>query len=217
MFSAIAGAVPAVLVIYVSVYIIGTPEWWANLIPGWLPTWSYYLLVYFSCGVLSLPLWNWLSRRVGKRATWGTAITIATATSTGCYWLGPGSVGYFTLLLVFGGTSFGNFVSLPASMVADLIDYDELQTGARREGSYFAIWAFATKLGNAVTGFAALQVLEHVGYVPGVAQTETVKTWMLWMYSWFPALFYLASGLALLRFNFTRADLHDVQRGVGRA
>jgi len=40
--SSIAAAVPAVLVIYISVYIIGTPEWWADSIPGWLPTWSYY-------------------------------------------------------------------------------------------------------------------------------------------------------------------------------
>ena len=40
---AIAGAVPAVLVIYVSVYIIGTPEWWTewvNRLVPWLPTWT---------------------------------------------------------------------------------------------------------------------------------------------------------------------------------
>jgi GPH family glycoside/pentoside/hexuronide:cation symporter len=215
--SAIGAAVPSVLVIYVSVYIIGTPEWWTAAIPGWLPTWSYYLLVYFSCGVLSLPLWSWVCTKLGKRATWGVAIILATLTSAACFWLGPGSIGYFTLLLVFGGMSFGNFLSLPSSMVADLIDFDEVHTGGRREGSYFAIWAFATKLGNALTGFAALQVLEHVGYQPGVAQTETVKLWMLWMYSWFPAVFYLASGLALLRFNFTRDDLHDAQRRIGRA
>ena len=39
-FSAVAGAVPAVLVIYVAEYIIGTPQWWKDSIPGWLPTWS---------------------------------------------------------------------------------------------------------------------------------------------------------------------------------
>jgi Na+/melibiose symporter-like transporter len=86
----------------------------------------------------------------------------------------------------------------------------------RREASYFGIWSFATKFGNAFTGFAALQVLEHVGYLPGVPQTETVKTWMVWMYSWFPALFYLLSGVALARFDFTRSDLDDVQREIGR-
>ena len=215
--SAIAGAVPAVLVIYIAVYIIGTPAWWSDAIPGWLPTWSYYLLVYFVCGVLSLPLWNRVAARYGKRTTWGAAIVLAMGTSTACFWLGPGSIGYFTVLLVFGGVSFGNYLSLPPSMVADLIDYDEVLTGRRREGSYFAIWAFATKFGNAVTGFVALQVLEHVGYVPGQPQSEMVKLCMLWMYSWVPALFYLLSGVALLRFRFTRDDLADAQRRIGRA
>jgi GPH family glycoside/pentoside/hexuronide:cation symporter len=113
--------------------------------------------------------------------------------------------------------SFGNYISLPASMVADLIDYDEVKTSQRREGSYFAIWGFVTKLGAAVTGFAALQVLEQVGYEPGVPQTQAVKTWMLFMYSWFPAAFYLVSLLALSRFRFTRFDLDEAQRKVGRA
>ncbi|HVN85974.1 MAG TPA: MFS transporter [Candidatus Binatia bacterium] len=216
-FSAIAGAVPAVLVIYVAVYIIGTPEWWARSIPDWLPTWSYYLLLYFLCAVLSLPLWNRMAHRFGKRATWGAAIVLATLTSAACYWLAEGTIGFFSVILVLGGVSFGNYQALPPSMVADLIDHDEVETGGRREGAYFALWSFVIKAGNAITGFAALQVLEHVGYTPGVPQSDTVKHWMLWMYSWFPALFYLLSGIVLLRFNFTRADLDAAQRRLGRA
>lgn len=215
--SAVAGAIPATLVIYVSVYIIGTPQWWTDSIPGWMPTWSYYLLVYFVSGICALPLWNQLSHVWGKRNTWAAAILLATLTSAGCWWLEEGSVGYFSVLLVFGGISFGNYLALPASMVADIIDYDEASTGRRREGSYFAIWAFVTKLGAAVTGFVALQVLEQVGYQPGVAQTETVKVWMLWMYSWFPALLYLASFATLFRFDFTATDLAATQAKIGRA
>jgi Na+/melibiose symporter-like transporter len=214
--SAIAGAVPAVLVIYISVYVIGTPEWWARAIPGWMPTWSYYLLVYFGSGVLSLPLWSRMARTVGKRATWGSAIVLATVSSGMCYALSEGAVFYFTLVLVLGGASFGNYLSIPPSMVADLIDWDEVRTGGRREANYFALWAFATKCGNAITGFTALQVLEHVGYLPGQPQTELVKTWMVGMFSIFPATFYALSGLALLRFRFTRADLDEAQRAVGR-
>jgi Na+/melibiose symporter-like transporter len=215
--SAIAAAVPAVLVIYISVYVVGTPQWWSDTLPGWLPTWSYYLLVYFSSGVLVMPLLARAAERFGKRATWGVAIALATATSAACAWLSEGGILFFSVLLVLGGLSFGNYLALPPSIVADVIDYDEVHTGGRREGSYFAIWAFATKCANAITGFAALQVLEHVGYVPGVPQTETVKTWMLFMYSWFPAFFYALSGLALLRFRFTRHDLLAAQQLVGRA
>lgn len=217
VFSSIAAAVPAVLIIYVSVYIIGTPEWWTSAIPGWLPTWSYYLLIYFFAGILSLPFWNKIAGKLGKRNTWLVAIVMSTLTSASCWGLEEGSVRYFSIVLVFGGIAFGNFLVLPPSMVADVIDWDEVETGKRREGSYFAIWAFTTKLGAAITGFVALQVLEAVGYRPGVEQTELVKTWMLWMYSWFPALFYLMSAVALLGFRFSHKDLHEVQKKLGRA
>jgi GPH family glycoside/pentoside/hexuronide:cation symporter len=215
--SAVAGAIPATLVIYVSVYIIGTPAWWTETVPGWMPTWSYYLLLYFTSGICALPFWNRAAVWWGKRNTWAVAISLAAMSSAACWWLQAGSVGYFSVLLVLGGISFGNYLTLPPSMVADIIDHDEVLTGRRREGGYFAIWAFVTKLGAAVTGFIALQVLEHVGYVPGVPQTETVKTWMLWMYSWFPALLYMMSLIALFRFDFSAEDLSDAQAKIGRA
>lgn len=214
--AAVAGAVPAVLVIYVSVYIIGTPTWWTETVPGWMPTWSYYLLLYFSSGVLSLPMWNRVASVLGKRNTWGIALALACVTSVACAGLGDGSVLYFSVILVLGGAAYGNTLSLPPAMVADLIDWDEARTGRRREGSYFAIWAFATKLGAAITGFVALQVLEAVGYAPGVEQSERVKWWMIWMYSWFPGAFYFAAGIALAGFHFTREDLDVAQRKIGR-
>jgi Na+/melibiose symporter-like transporter len=60
-------------------------------------------------------------------------------------------------------------------------------------------------------------VLDRVGYAPGVPQTPTVKLWMIWMFSVFPALFYLLCALALTRFRFGRADLDAAQRAIGRA
>ena len=142
---------------------------------------------------------------------------ISTLTSTGCFWLSEGSIGYFSLILILGGIAFGNFLAIPPSMVADVIDWDEVETGKRREGNYFAIWAFTTKLGAAVTGFIALQVLEHVGYVPNVPQTDTVKLWLLIMFSWFPAICYLLSAITLLRFRFDADELSRVQEKLDRA
>ena len=63
----------------------------------------------------------------------------------------------------------------------------------------------------------ALQVLEQVGYAPGIAQTETVKLWLVGMFSVFPALLYLLSLITLFRFTFTREDLADAQAQLGRA
>jgi GPH family glycoside/pentoside/hexuronide:cation symporter len=101
-------------------------------------------------------------------------------------------------------------------MVADVINWAEMTTGERREGNYFAILAFITKLGAAITGFVALQVLEYEGHAPEMPQTETVNVWMLAMYSWFRALFYLLSVMTLMRFQFNQLDLAEVQHHLGR-
>ena len=216
VFSAIAAAIPGVLVMFISTYIVGTPDWWFDIAPAWLPPWSYYLLIYFFFGMLALPLWNWISHSLGKRVTWAIALFISAAGSLGCGYLSEGTVTYMAILFAILGAAFSNNVTLPPSMVADVIDWDEAETGKRREGSYFAIWAFATKFCVAVAGFTSLQVLDYVGYAPGEEQTELVKKWLLIMYSWFPALFYLLAGIALYRFKFSRSDLDEAQRRVGR-
>ncbi len=122
---------------------------------------------------------------------------------------------YCTMLAILGA-AFGNYMVLPSSIVADIIDWDEAETQQRREGSYFAIWAFSLKCCAAVTGFVAMALLDWAGYAPGQQQTEVVRSWLLGMYSWFPATFYALSALLLLRFDFTQDDLREVHRKLGR-
>ncbi len=216
VFSAIGSAIPGVLVMFISTYIVGTPDWWYEIAPSWLTPWSYYLLIYFLCGMFALPLWNWMSHVLGKRTTWAVALFISAAGSMGCAFLAEGTVTYMAVLFAILGAAYSNNVTLPPSMVADVIDWDEAETGKRREGSYFAIWAFATKFCVAIAAFTSLQVMDRVGYLPGVEQTALVKKWLLIMYSWFPAGFYFLAGIALFFFKFSRADLDEVQRSVGR-
>lgn len=216
IFSSIAAAVPAILIIYIATYVVGTPDWWAEAVPGWMPTWSFYLVVYFGCGIVALPFWNRLAARVGKRNAWLSAIAISAAGSAACALLGTGTVLLYTILMGILGAAYSNYMALPSSIVADIIDWDEARTGGRREGSYFAVNAFILKCCAALTGFISLMVLQSVGYIPNQDQTEHVKVWMLGMYSWFPAVFYALSALMLLRFKFTRSDLDEVQTQIGR-
>ena len=216
-FNGIGAAVPAVLMIYVSVYIIGTPTWWSEMMPGWWPTWAFYLQLYMFAGICSIPVWNYLAKIWGKRNTWGAGIALATAVTIAVWWAQEGGFGYFAILLILSGFSFGNTMTLPPSMVADVVDYDESLTGRRREGSYFAIWTFVHKLGGAVCGFAALQVLGYMGYEPGVPQTDQVRFWLMFLFSWFPAFFYMLAAIVLFRYDFSASDLKETQVQLGRA
>ena len=50
-------------------------------------------------------------------------------------------------LIAFG---FGGLFTLMPSLVADVVDYDELQTRARREGMFGSIFWWVVKLGQAL-------------------------------------------------------------------
>jgi len=52
---------------------------------------------------------------------------------------------------------------LYGSICADVIDYDELHTGKRREGSFTSCGTYILKLGNSLGGFLAGMVISTLG------------------------------------------------------
>ena len=59
---------------------------------------------------------------------------------------------------------------LAPSIQADVVDYDEYQTGQRKEGTYFATWNLAEKSASAVAILVASAGLGLIGYVPNADQ-----------------------------------------------
>ena len=62
--------------------------------------------------------------------------------------------------------------TLGYSIKGDVIDFDELQTGERKEGVYLAAWNFASKLGTGLMVAFSGWALQISGFVPNVPQSE---------------------------------------------
>lgn len=66
-----------------------------------------------------------------------------------------GSVGEDIILIfllpAIGGLGLGVLYLIPYSMVPDVVEFDELKTGERREGSFFSIFIFGEKLATGIT------------------------------------------------------------------
>lgn len=65
--------------------------------------------------------------------------------------------------IIFGLFNVGFPMSL--SMVADSVDYMELKTGVRTDGTAYATYGLATKFGNAVGGAFGILIMGAFGYV----------------------------------------------------
>ena len=79
------------------------------------------------------------------------------------------------LLIIWSGSSFGAGLFLGPSIQADVIDYDELYTGKRREAQYGALWSVMTKFMVIPSLTIPLAVLATLGYQPNVEQSPQVQ------------------------------------------
>ena len=152
MVSSFGAALPATLFIfYVQAYF---PE--SNS--------SALLALYFIIGVITLPLWVKLSYRIGKKYAWILALLINTLSFFGVYLLKPGELNLYIFLISVSGLGYGASMVFPSSIQADIIDYEELRTGKRREGQFLGVWSLAKKTIGAISSGLALLLLGQFGF-----------------------------------------------------
>ena len=176
--SYMANGIPGALILYfVRDYLHGNEE-----------TQRLFLLLYFLFGVLSTPLWLWISRRTSKHRAWCIAMLVASFAIVwtpfiGYQQLGETSLWVFGVVMLFAGLAVGADLMLPPSMQADVIDVDTAKSGEQHTGFYFAIWALATKIALSVALGLSLVILaafgfktEQAGKVTPVEHLQQVQT-----------------------------------------
>lgn len=107
-------------------------------------------------GVLAVFPLNWISPKLGKRSTLAVAMVLmilAQLSKIVCYNPHYPYLIIIPTVLLSAGMLF--FFTLGSSMVGDICDEDELKTGKRSEGSYYAIFWWFIKMGTALASFVA--------------------------------------------------------------
>ena len=113
---------------------------------------------------LSIGVWVFMSRKLGKKmpAFWG-AFGLGLSTVIIYPIMPPGQVIYPMILgSVLGGFLVGSVIIFE-SLVADIVDYDELKTGVHREGLYFGCWTMVTKFARAAALAGTGIMLRYIG------------------------------------------------------
>jgi len=121
--------------------------------------------------VLSLPFYQWLSKRTSKARTYIIGAAIFVVVMFFSFLFSPTSPAF--ALYVFAalvGIGSGGVVIMVYAIFPDIPDVDELRSGERREGTYSALTTFTRKLSSALAVFAVAQVLQFAGYIPPLEQ-----------------------------------------------
>jgi GPH family glycoside/pentoside/hexuronide:cation symporter len=170
------------------------------------------LSVYVLAGVAGVPLWVWLARRFEKRRLWLVAMGMGGLGFGMLLGLGENGWPLMVVSSLVAGTAQACGNSIGQALKADVIDLDELRTGERKEGAYFAAWSFVNKLGNAILASSAGFALGLAGYEPNVEQTPLVKYTMIFLLGGMPLLGYGIGMLAFARFPLSEAEHARIRR-----
>jgi GPH family glycoside/pentoside/hexuronide:cation symporter len=174
--SAIGNNLPATLILFYVEYVLQSQLA------------DFFLMLYFVTGIIFLPAWILISRRTGKKAAWIASMAINTGAFVGVFFLGPGDAAIYGVLVFLSGIGFGATLAIPSAIQADVIDYDELLTGERREGQYIGLWSISKKFAAAVGIGAGLSALGMAGYTPNAEQPAAVQMTLRVLYALVPSL-----------------------------
>lgn len=111
---------------------------------------------------------------------------------------------------IFGLSNIAFPISL--SMTADSIDYMELKTGKRYDGTTYATFGLATKIGNAIGGSVGVLILSSIGYVANQQQTPEVMDGINKLVNLYPAFLYILGVLVLLLWDMKDSDADEIRR-----
>jgi GPH family glycoside/pentoside/hexuronide:cation symporter len=126
---------------------------------------NYFVLVAQAAAIVFIPLIVWVARRLDKRRAFilGTASWIVVLLGIAALRTDQVPLGY--ALAALSGAGIATAYVIPWAMVPDIIECDQLETGRRREGSYYAFASFFQKLGTGTAIWTMGQLLALTGYV----------------------------------------------------
>ena len=139
------------------------------------------LAIYFVAGLLGVPIWWFAARRWGKHRALQGALIYTAVTTAGLIILPPSGFWIVAPFMLVAGLAQGGGVLLTRSMMADVVDEDELNTGSRRSGLFFGLLLTTSKLGvaagpitYAILGLAGFHAAAGAGNTPAALTTLSV-------------------------------------------
>ena len=150
-------------------------------------------------GIILAPVAVPLSRKFGKKEL---GIFGSLSGAIACFLLfimRTKSMWAYIIINVIGFLGFGVFNLIMWAFITDIIDDQEIRTGSREDGTVYAVYSFARKLGQAVAGGLGGWALGWIGFDSAAqVQTEAVVQGIYNIATLIPAVLYLIVGLSLI-------------------
>lgn len=187
--------------------------------PGQLPL---VLLAIQGSTFFFLFVWNLASRRLEKRTVYSIGASIWLVVQIALYFLTPDQFRLIYPLGILAGAGLGVAYLIPWSMMPDVIEFDEWETGQRREGIFYGFMVFLQKAGLAAGLWVVGMVLAWSGYitptdeVPVPVQPESALNAIRLFIGPIPVVLLLASLVLVYFYPITRSKHAEIRAALAR-
>lgn len=165
-------------------------------------------------GIIAIALWTYLSSKIGKVATFKIVCWLTCFGGLAKWFIyNPGNEYWLILDAALCTNMWVSIGVLIASMLADMIDKDELEHAERREGLFVSLKAWAVKCAGSIAVILAGLLLNLIGFDALLAGDQSTQTIIL-MKSILCIGTILGAAISLLLINhydLTKEELIQIQ------
>ena len=170
--------------------------------------------IFLVTGILFIPVWLAVGKRLGKIKSYTIGIVFFSVMMGSLFFTSPSLLWLFYVQIFLAGIGFSSFQLFPFSMLPDTVEYDELQSGMRREGIFSGMWSAGQKtaysVGPPIVGFA----LGLSGFTLEGPQPGSMETGVRAIFCLFPALMIFLSFLPFSRYKLTEEEFEKVKKQI---
>jgi GPH family glycoside/pentoside/hexuronide:cation symporter len=126
---------------------------------------NYFVLVAQGSAIVFIPIVVKISQRLDKRRAFMVGSITWVVVLLGISAIRADQVALAYLLAALAGFGIATAYVVPWSMVPDVVEYDQVRSGQRREGSYYAFASFFQKLATGAALWGMGQAFALTGYI----------------------------------------------------
>lgn len=129
------------------------------------------MVILLVVAMVFIPVSVLVSKRIGKKRTYQVCFAVL---AISCLAIGAFAhvlgMGFFLGMMAFAGIGMGFGYAAPWAMVPDAVELDAVRTGKRKEGAFYGMWTFTSKIGTSLAVFLAGLFLQWGGYAANLAE-----------------------------------------------
>ncbi len=176
--------------------------------------WQFWMGVAFMIGgLIGVPLHAQLAHKIGKREAAVVACVIGICGYGGSWFLYTPAIKWLQMISsALMGMAAASLWMLHSAIGADIMDYDELNTGRRREGSFTACGSYILKLGNSLGYYVSGLILTWAGFTWNLkVQAPQTIFWIRSSLASLPVVGLIVAIIFVMRVPLTRERSEDIR------